>query len=430
MKYYSKRSLAIGVIILIAVIGVFAFSMQYRNKDINNNIVLTTAIKNVDGAKGQERILIAENKEGDYQIYYDYETVYLTHKGVDKEFKGWLASVEEKTPEMFYKDYDGDGEKELLVKLVSGVDQDIYNVKTYVYSMFLFKAVDDEDGTFHYESIGATADTWRKPFESVIRSELTQLDSCKKFLQFVMDDIDTPLTYDSKTGISENKHVSFVSALTDSKKNYYTLSTWSRGKGIYELDEEGNISLDIEILANYEEVDSTQTIGDVHCDIDVIDGEFAIVPKSIYFEPREGFMVSDPRESTDEKWSYKIKNNSATPTLESNEIDWIDASLELQSGVDEVAAYFGEMSSKVKAVDSIEFTQNAVILTAKSGYTFLERVVNNGVFSVTIKDGEKEYDISYKASISEKDGKSILTITLDKNYPRETITTAKIKFGV
>lgn len=431
MSYYSRKSLAIGAVALIAVIAIFVFSIQYKNKNIRDNVVLTTATtKSIEGAKGQKRILIAENKEGNYQIYYDYETVYLTHDGIDKEFKGWVASINEKDPEMFYKDYDGDGEKELLVKLVSGVEQDVYKVKSYIYNIFLFKPAEDENGNFYYQTLSATSDTWQKPFDEAIRCELSQLKSCDKFLQFVMDDVSKPLTYDSKTGISNNKHVAFVSALTDSKKNYYTFSNWSRGKGVYSVDEEGNISLDIEVMANYEEVSSTQTIGDIHCDIDILKGKFAVVPKTIYFEPREGFRVSDPRKYTDKKWSYSIKNASAVPMLENKSIDWVDISLELRSDIDEATTYFGEKSSKIKAVDSIKFTQDSIILTAKKGYTFSERIINSGVFSIMVNDGEKEFDISYKASISEKDGNSVFTIKLDKKYPRDTIKNVKIKLGV
>ncbi len=430
MRYF-KRSLAIGSIILIAVIVFFVFSVNYRDRRIDDSIVLTTAAKNTENTTERKRILIAENKEGNYQIYYDNETVYLVHDGIEKEFKGWTAAIHEKDPEMYYKDYDGDGEKELLVKLVSGVDRNVYKVKTYVYNIYLFKPIELENGKMDYQIIGATSDTWRKPFEEAIRSELTQLKSCNKFLQFVMDDADTPLTYDSKTGISKNKHVAFVSALSDNKKKYYTFSNWSRGKGVYEIKENGDITLDIEVLANYEEVDSTQTIGDIHCDIAVLNGEFAIVPKTIYFEPREGFKVLDPRDTADKKWSYVIKNSSTSvPAMDDGSIDWIDTRLELSSGVKEKSVYLGEMQSEIKAVDSIKFNGDSIVLTAKAGYHFMQRVINNGTYSVTISKDGGEFDVSYSASVSERNDRSVLTIKLDKRYKKSDLNQAQIKFGV
>lgn len=60
----------------------------------------------------------------------------------------------------------------------------------------------------------------------------------------------------------------------------------------------------------------------------------------------------------------------------------------------------------------LKLLQTSIVLTAKEGFVFSDRVTNSGDYSVVIGDNK---DITYKAEILERESRSVLKITYDKN---------------
>lgn len=434
----KKAILAIAV--LIVMIGLFVFSYHYRNQKISQQPTDVSAIYTTQheedtkpevSAETEKTGLIAEDKENDYQLYFDGEILTVVHGDYKREFTAWSYAVKSETPKIFCKDYDGDGEKELAIRVINGVNTSESGVREYTYAIYLLKPVIMSSGEKSFNVFIASKDTWKAPFDAAIKCELTQLKNCKKFLQFTMDDVDESITYDEQTGITNNKHVNYALALSDNKKQYYTFDRWSRGLGIYNLDDEGNISVDIQVLVYYEDIKNEHYIGNIHCDFAIIENKFRIVPNTIVFNPLDEFKVTDPRETASSNWKCVIDNASVNTNFKSTDIDWIEAEFSLSKTAAENKQYFENMSSKIKCVDSIEFTQDSLILTAKTGYTFTQRMADKGAFSVILNSGEQdESDISYSCSVKTDAGSSILTITFDKSYDKEDFDKVLIKFGV
>ena len=260
---------------------------------------------------------------------------------------------------------------------------------------------------------------------------MTQLKSCKKFLQFTMNDAEETITYNEKTGITTNKYVGYGLALCSNSKTYYTLDRWNKGAGIYNLDKNGNISLDIQVLVNYKEISDTQYIGNIHCGMEIVDGAFILKPNTIVFNSVDPYKVSDPRDTAKKKWSYTIKNASSGTTFKSTTIDWIEADFDLEGTAKQITQPFDSMASKIKCVDSVKFTEKSVVLTAKDGYSFSNVITGSGNFSVLINSGtDDEYDISYDCAVKNEGNTSTLTINFDKTYDREDLDNVTINFGV
>ena len=438
-----KKSIILIAVLLIAAIGAFIFSYQYRNQQISEQTSVSSKFSTTEAKRSsqadsntKESVLLAEDKENDYKIYYDSEAEILTiiHGEYLKEFKTWGYAIRCETPTIFCKDYDDDGEIEMVIKIVGGKQEkrDAKGKPLYTYVLYMFKPITTSIGEKTFSAIIATEDTWKTPFTNAIRCEMTQLESCKKILQFAMDDIKEEIAYDEKTGLTTNKYGGYATALTDVKNNYYTMKQWSKGFGIYNLDTDtGAMTLDIQLIVGYKETSKTQYVGDIHCDVDIKDNKFYIVPKTIVFVPKSNYIVNDPRDTAKSNWSCVITNESKNANFTGNNIDWIETEFSLSNTSSESSQYFENLPSKIKGVDTVKFTQSSVVLTAKSGYTFSQNILDAGVFSVLINHGEEnEVNVAYTCSVENVNGTDTLTINFDKTYDKEDFDKVFIKFGV
>lgn len=434
-----KKTIII-IALLIAVIGVFVYSYQYRSEKIASEPSVSATIHTTAAdttASNQEdeqgRRLVAEDKKNDWQIYYDGTNTEIIHGDYKRVITSWSYSFDCEDPTMYCKDYDGDGEVEMMLRIVSGKLEEQYDpdMSPYTYSLYMFEPYTSSTGEKTLSSIVASDDTWKNPFAEAINCEMTQLKSCKKFLQFTMNDAEETITYNEKTGITTNKYVGYGLALCSNSKTYYTLDRWNRGAGIYNLDKNGNISLDIQVLVNYKEISDTQYIGNIHCGMEIVDGAFILKPNTIVFNSVDPYKVSDPRDTAKKKWNYTIKNASSGTTFKSTTIDWIEADFDLEGTAKQITQPFDSMASKIKCVDSVKFTEKSVVLTAKDGYSFSNVITGSGNFSVLINSGtDDEYDISYDCAVKNEGNTSTLTINFDKTYDREDLDNVTINFGV
>ncbi|MDD6727635.1 MAG: hypothetical protein PUE08_00215 [Eubacteriales bacterium] len=425
MKYFSK----VLVVLLIVLAVIFGFSYHYREKKNADNIILTTADMSKKQTTKAERQLICQNSDGGYQLYLDGDKVILAHEGIEKTLEGWASNVKLEKPQMFYRDYDEDGEGELLIKLATNVTN-INGQEQFVYNLYLFEPI-EKNGKSDFSVISATSNTWKAPFENAIKAEMSQLESCDKIIQFVMDDADTPIVYNEDTGITRNKYVGFACALRNNKGGYGELERWNKGIGLYSVSKKGEITLDIQIKAFYKNVDDPQYIGNIHTDVAVIDGKFGIVPNTISFVANEEYEVASPVYASEESWKSTIYN-SYEPTFreDNSKIDWIETKIELNPTFKERTLSFSGLSSQIKCIEKIVVTPTEIKFTAQEGYTFDESLLDKFGFSVTIRpDYDDSYNIEYKGEIKNKDGRSVLIIHFDRAYDRNTLDGMLVKFG-
>lgn len=408
------------IAVLIAVIIAFAFSVKYKNKKaIENNSEITITQEKSTEALSNE--LIAENKESGYKLFFDGETATLVSADNAKlEFSSWKKSIAISTPELYYNDFDGDGSKELIIKVVDSSNR-VTGKTVYSYELYLIipQTVDGEEKLSY--SI-ARESTWKDVFNNAIKFEVTQLPT-KKFLQFAMNDINEKITYDEETGLTDNKYVSYALALSDTKKNYYNILKYNRGLGVYNILEDGTITLDIQVIVNYNESNENHHIGNIHTEMIISDGQFRVKPKTISFETLDEYKVSDPRETAKEKWAYTINNTGSASSGNSKVIKAIDTGFSLSNSAIHSQQNLAGEASDIKYAQNIIFSQNGVSITAKEGYSFDKTQLDEGRFSLLVNDGKD--DISYSAAIRD----NTLFIYFDKTYDRDKLGRVQITFG-
>lgn len=429
MKYFGK---VIAVLLLIAAVIAFAASYNYRQDKIADSIELTTADMTAHSStERDERFLAAESEGGEYQLYLDGSTVILKHGDVEKTFDNWASLVRQEVPELYCRDYDGDGEDELLIKLINGYVSD-NGAQRQVYNLYLLKPT-ETDGVQDFKMITATKDTWKAPFESAIKTEMTQLKSCDKIIQFVMGNAGTEFIYDEKTGVSQNEYVGYACALRDANGGYRELKSWNKGSGFYSVDENGDIFLDIQLLAYYKDVDDPQYIGNIHTQIVLKKNRFDLAANSITFVANDDYKVTSPKDAAAEDWKSTIYN-SAEPTVRDGDdmiIDWIETDFDLTYAFTEKTVSFADINSQIKCVDKVVIKPDSIAMTAKEGYTFEDRIIRKFEFSVIISpDTEDGYNIEYYGEIKTVKDRSVLVIHFDRAYSREELNGMQIKYGV
>ena len=136
MKYFVKVLIVLGI----AVALVFGYSFYYRHEKNTEQITLTTVhvSSSRESTSAYNRHLIAENKEADFKIYlYDTDVVF-NYKGAELTYPNtaWLARSE--TPDIFYRDYDGDGKKDLLVRMAFA-NSPVQTKSKFVYNLNVFR---------------------------------------------------------------------------------------------------------------------------------------------------------------------------------------------------------------------------------------------------------------------------------------------------
>ncbi len=434
MKYFVR----VCIVLLIAVGIVFGFSYYYREKKNSENIVLTTQLitttKPNETTTASEKVIYDDNG---FRLTINKNKGYAEYNDVKKEIGGFEWALSQSSIDFYYDDYDDDKEKELLILYAapnyelnnSLITKDKGDFEDNHRFALLLKPVINEQGKQDFKLIYADQNTWKKPFEQAINAKLNQVKSCDKYLQFVMDDNDVELKYDKETGISSNKYVYYAKALhNDNKDGYKKFVKWGKGEGNYYIADDGSLQLNIMVLAYYEDSSKAQYVGDIHTGVSINKkGKFTITPKTIEFTPKESYVMPDLRDNNPKKFTYTLNNTSSnTITTNENLIDWIDASFEMSGNVNEQSVSFGELDSQIKCVDKVKITQTSIVLTAKEGFTFSDRVVNNGDYSVVVGDNN---DITYKAEILERESRSVLKITYDKKYSQDELKNMKLKYG-
>ena len=414
---------AIPLLIAIVILGsIFGFSVNYQKQRVKNTLETTSAAPETTKADKEltSDDIILQTDDGLYKLYYKNNTATITYKDARLDFYSMNKSIELETPVFHYHDYDKDGKKDLIIRIIDSYDATSRDgVNTY--SLVYIRPIEQEDGSVTLSTFTANTKLWKRIFNSSVKEQLSQLKNTNKYIQYVMTNPTAAIEYDENTGISTNSYVYFAKTDCDENKNYYTVSNYYKGLGVYNIDENGKISLDIQFFVNYKETGTSVQIGNLHCSLSIDVDHFYIVQGSISLEPFEDYEIADPRNTAKEDWTYPITNLSSSNN-DDKVINSFSAELEISENLTGDSYHFHLMEGELVNVESIDFTQGDVTLTPKSGCSFDEDQLNSGHFSIKNQNG---IDISDGASII--DGK--LIIRFDKTYDKIDMQKVTVSFG-
>ena len=420
MKYFFRVVLTL-ILAGATVFGVYYYTNGMSFTSDDDKVVLTTVSKAPATEKHANKRKLAS--KGKYTLYIVDNKMLLTHGDKEFEFNQWSSYIEREKPKMYIYDIDGDGLKDVVVRGVSGEEQ---GTGAYVYDLYVLKR---DAGKENYSVITATQDTWHSLLDDAIVEEITQLKTCKKYVQFAMAISGQNIKYDKKTGmVTKNAgYVGYARAMQDNKGKYMTVQSWSKGKGSYFVNENGKLCCEVEVLINYNENTAAQKTGMIYFEMGIDEeGSLSVTPGSLVFRADKQFAVADPKDTAKAPWTVTYKN-SASPTA-GEVLNWVKYSFPIDSSTITQTLDLGKENTDIAYVDSVVISEKQVVLTAKNNFTFDRNAAQKGDYSVTInKDKKGEYEISYTASVSE-DGKT-LTIVYDKTYSQEKIKTVDISYG-
>jgi hypothetical protein len=426
MKYFLR----ILLVLFLAVVVVFS-AYFYSNGGIiqNNNDTLTTVTKQPATEKDSDRVLLSSLEQDGIYLYKQGDKVVLVNNGEETEFDNWSSMIDASTPQLYYENFDSDDDKEIIVRAVSSVNSE---TNEYIYDLYVLNPV-KTDSTTTYNVLHASSSTWNEVLTDMVKQEISQLKMCDKFIQVAMIvGTDNSIHYNKDTGIAEDGYSNYAKALQKSDGSYYQLDKWSRGNGVYTV-EDGKISVDIGLNISYQDTSLVQNIGDIHFELYIDDdNDFAITKKSMVFVPKDEYKVSDPETSSSKTWKY-VETNKSTVNTNTNDkvIDWVKYSPEFDSSVSERAVYYANQSTEINDCSKVVVTNSYVELTASDGFKFAKDSVQTGEYSVTINEGtDDEYEISYSAEIKQGKSGEVLRINFDKSYPKKEIKTIHINYGI
>ncbi len=420
MKYFI-RILFVFVLAVGVVTGVYYYTTGGSSSE-NEAVSLTTVTKLPATEKNSNRVLLASLEKDDFKLYKSNRVIILTHGDKEYEFNNWSSMIAEETPELYYHDFDGDDAKELLIRAVEDYSE---TANQYIYCLYILDPVVDESGKENFKVIFAGKEEWSNIFDEQIKLEVSQLKKCKKFVQFAMDLRSNTIKYDKQTGIAKNDHKGYAKALSDGAK-YLTVDRMSRDNGIYSIDKDNKINVDVDINVTYKEKSLTQKIGVVHFQLSLKNSDLSVTSKSMYFTANEQYKISDPNITAVVPWSYTENNSNKSAVSGSGVVDWLKCKTKFDPSIATQTVTYEDNTTDVDHIASITITESYVQLIAKQGCTFDTSVIEKGEYSVVINQGtENEYDIAYNTEVSG----NVLKINFDKTYSTEEIKELSVNFG-
>lgn len=435
MRYVTR----IIVIILIAC-GV-AFGMYFladkdakTNEDVKN---ITTVTKEAATEKSGERRLLAQIKNKDYYLYKQDEKVILTHGGNEFEFENWSKYIELEAPIMVLKNMDSDPEHEIVIQVVSGIDEENNKYQYHLY--VLNEIVNETTGEIEYAVTQLSANTWVELVNERIRIEVSQLPKCDKIIQIAMCMSRDTIRYDRDTG--ECPDIAFwFSALKDENGNYRKIKGWTKGAGEYSLDDGHYIRLSIPLYVTYEGTDEVQEAGVIKATVAVNAQRTPYIKnRSMTFIAAEKYSVHSRQKVAENNWTY-TETNSSHGAYSGGDmmIDNIDYMTACAPDAKQNTVNFASNDTEANDLKQIVVTESYIDLAAKDGYTFDKDIVDKRKYAVTVENdiirGEKSetvtYEISYGAKIiTDENANQTMRINLDKKYPKKYMNHLKIHFA-
>lgn len=380
----------------------------------------------MDREKTGNRVLLAELPEDDFQLYQDGGYTILVHGGQEKEFNNWSRMIGDEKPQLYYTDFDDDNNKELIIRALEGIDEKTGEKYYCVYILFI---TEDENGKYNYAVLFANRSTWYEIFNSALNYKTNQPTLNLKRIQFVMQPKNLSISYDPNTGIVQDSRAWYIKSLSDGKNNYYTLKDWYLGPVVMDVDtEEKCLRIHMNLYLTYNETDKIQIGGLLNCGLSVVDREFDVTNKSVNFVTHSEYRATGLLKLAEEDWKYTFTNaDTAIPS--SRNISSTSFKCSMPSGTTSENTVFSGTSDEAKSISRIELTKNTIKLYAKRGCAFDQNTINNLKYSVTVKLGSVDADITLSASVGEENGTSVLTFVLDKDYPQNELKDFTVNIG-
>lgn len=419
----KKSAIIIITAVLLLVLAVTA-GCAPNNEETTEKYSIYEADGMIDRER-KDRVLLAELVEEDFHLYAEGEYVILVHNGQETEFSDWSRSIADETPQMYFYDFNGDGEKELLIRAFEDTDE---KTGEAVYCLYALMPSVNDKGEYDYTVCYGGRSSWHTTFSEKVAMEMTQPASCDKRLQFVMANSYDTTAYDTATGLLSEGRAWYAEALSDGKGNYYKFTDWTEGLGTFIINEDDmSIKVEINIYVSYNEVDTLQKIGHINCGIELKGSTFDVAQRSVNFTTEDKYVVSNPRITAEKPWQYTVTNTGSYSPRD-KAIDHFTITISPSDSKTGEQTAFASSTGDLRAVDRIVFENDKITLYAKSGFSFSDSVVKNRKYTVTAT-GAKKVEAAYSAAISQDSGVQTLVITLDKSYPITEMKTVSLAFG-
>lgn len=424
--------LIIALVVVLAMLCGFGY-YYHKNIYIPNlqRAATETAQIDIDSngpQKAGERVLLAELKDIDFQLYKDGDYIIVVQDGQETEFSDWNSSIGRRTPEIYYFDFNEDGKEDIVIRGFEGEDE---KTGEALYGLYVLYVSTDEAGKYSYKISYTNSAGWLSIFNSMIKCQANQLTLTPKRIQFVMAYTSNTVSYDNETGLLVGAgHPSYILAPTAPDGNYCTIKNWYMGPCVINIDPKThNITVDITIYINYNEISEAQTAGKIKSGLTYRDGEFFIAEKSVVFDVENDAVTPDPVIDNVEPWEITIKASGAAADKK------VISNLALECSFNYKTMKTGEfngisnLSNEAAGIEKITADQNELKIHLKSGYSFSPEVVTLPNFKIILRYSQKDYDIAQTATISEENGRRILTVTYDTTYSAIQMNKFKIIIG-
>lgn len=423
MKYFL-RVLFVFVASVAVVTGMYYYTTG--NSIVGqegSSVSLTTVTKQPVTEKNSNRVLLASLEKEQFYLYKGTRGVTLVHGDKEFDYSNWNTTmISEEPPTLYYANFDDDEEKELIVRAVDNVDQ---ATNKFTYCLYILDPVVDETGNENYVVILANKEDWSAILSEQIKIEVSQLKNCPKYIQFAMDKRSKSIKYDSATGIAKNKHTGYARALANGNE-YLTLDQMTKSNGIYSIDKDNKINVDVDIDISYKENNVSQKIGTVHFQLTLKDSKLYVTGKSMSFSANKEYKISDPNVQAAYPWSYTENNSNKNPVTGNGVVDWLKCETSLDPSVSTQTVTYTSNATDVDHIASVTITESYVMLVAKDNCTFDENALKKGEYSVIINQGtQNQYDIAYNTELNG----NVLKINFDKTYSPEEINELIVNYG-
>lgn len=426
-----KKFIIPALCVLLAVLmGAFAYHYKNVYKPSIDETPDNSGVYVPDGLLTGERgvkTLIAESEEGGFKLYKEGDYVILQQGDFEKEFSDWSKNIGAEKPQMYFNDFNGDGENELVIRALKDISAE---TKEHVYCLYVVFPETKEDGTKDFGVAYVDRSSWFASFSQMVNAEMNQPDGAKNRLQFAMNSANKPIAYDSVTGIITEGHAWYARALTDTLGNYHTFAGWEKGEGIFNVDNENKeINVDITIFASYDGVKEKQNAGAIRCGLVVTKEKIALRSKSLLFVSSEQYMATDPAEVAAKDWECTFNNTSSSSKTE-KVINRLSVSLDLSSVNKTKRVSMSSKKDDSSLIDRVEADNNEIRVYATKGNDFARTKTASRDYSAVITYRDVPCDVCFSAEIKNENGESVLVYTLDKSYSNEELDGVTLKFGM
>lgn len=400
------------VLVCVVLFGILIFhTYEKRKYEKENPITYETTTE-----KEEPTVLFAEIKDEDIKLFRKGAFVTIDYKGTEKNLSEWNNLITAENSDTYYLDIDNDKKKEVVCRAYAGKEE--FSNKD-VYDMYIVNIDFLADGAPNITTRVLNRYKAKNVIKARVLQELSQIQSDPDTLQFCMNnDINSFIKYDEKTGVAQTKNTTFIKTPKTKDGKTATLLNWSRGGVYYSVDPKtATITVEIDVLAKFEELEEQQYIGQLKYDMSISPTDVGIKSNSISFTTTDELKAKAPKGAIAdvEDWDVLVRNKAYSESAQNNAFEF---SAKLNEKTDITVNEKDALS-----IWRIMVREDKVQVVSKK--PFSESTIANKQYSFTV-DGE---NIASKAEVTQRNGFYILEIYFDNEYEKEEISDFTIKFG-